>query len=401
MSRTTLTLIGIAVVVATWFAFGHHLLQTKAKPPAGPMRTYDPVPTDAPYHGVSYQITHVYDVVNRTREAVSQIADLGADTIMFSVARYQENAGSPGIFNDPERMPTEEQWQEIFQAAHDHNLRIVLMPIVLLSAPRGTEWRGEIRPPNWEVWFDKYEEYIVHMARIAAAGGVDVMTVGSELVSTEKYDEHWKRLIRNVRKVFPGKLSYSANWDHYRNIEYWADLDLIGMTTYYKLSDEPNPTLELLIKNWKPIREDILEWQKTVGKPILFTEVGWCSQEGASVEAWNYYHKQVATAAGLEEQRRLYAAFMQTWRDVPQVGGVIWWEWTDSPGGKDDYNYTPRGKPAEKELRRWFQERREWAARNIHKPTSRIVERIDPLMLDEDPPTSRPAAGLGGSRRRP
>jgi len=161
------------------------------------------------------------------------------------------------------------------------------------------------------------------------------------------------------------------------------------MTTYYQLSDDPNPTLGKLLDAWKPIQEEILSWQKTVRKPILFTEVGWCSQEGASVEAWNYYHKQQATAAGREEQRRLYTAFMQTWRDCPQVGGVIWWEWTDSDGGDDDYNYTPRGKPAEKELRRWFRERRDWARRNI-RPTSRKTENHS-----DAPPLSLQGRGTG------
>lgn len=357
-----------------WFEFGHHLVQTSARPPAAPSpssaRAFPPVPSEAPLHGMAVQVTHVYDVVNRMTKLIDEVAALGADTIMFSAARYQEHAASPAIVNDPVRMPTDDQWHQIIKAAHARNLRVMLMPIVLLSDPKGTEWRGEIKPPNWDVWWKSYYDYILHMAQICQWNGVEVMTVGSELVSTEKYGDKWKDLIRKVRKIYKGKLSYSANWDHYRNIEYWVDLDYIGMTTYYQLADNAGPTLEKLLESWKPIREGILEWQKTVGKPIIFTEVGWCSQEGASVEAWNYYHKQTATEAGHEEQRRCYLAFMQTWQDAPQVGGVIWWEWTESEGGKDDYNYTPRGKPAEKELRRWFQDQREWVKRN-HRPTSR------------------------------
>jgi hypothetical protein len=368
----------VAAAAAAWYAFGHRLVQTSAEPPeARPGTVYDPVPTEAPLHGMAVQVTHVYDVVNRTKKLLSEVANLGADTVMLSVARYQEHAASPAIYNDPERMPTEEQWRQIIAAAHDQNLRVLLMPIVLLSDPKGTEWRGEIKPPNWDVWWKSYDDYIVHMARICETNHVEVMTVGSELVSTEKYTERWKKLIGDVRKVYKGKLSYSANWDHYRNIEFWSDLDYVGMTTYYQLSDEANPTLVALLDAWKPIKENILSWQKTVGKPIIFTEVGWCSQEGASVEAWNYYHKQQATEAGREEQRRLYKAFMETWRDVPQVGGVIWWEWTDSNGGNDDYNYTPRGKPAEKELRRWFRDRRDWAKRNVRPATQKAGNRSD------------------------
>jgi hypothetical protein len=109
------------------------------------------------------------------------------------------------------------------------------------------------------------------------------------------------------------------------------------------------------MKEWAPIKRNILKWQDKIDKPLLFTEAGWCSQEGTTIEPWNYYYRQEATPAGLEEQRRCYRAFMDTWKNVPQVGGVIWWEWTNSEGGSEDYNYTPKGKPAEQELREWFQ----------------------------------------------
>lgn len=226
--------------------------------------------------------------------------------------------------------------------------------IILLSNPRGTEWRGVINPPSWDDWFEQYTKFVVYFAKLAAENHVEVLSVGSELVSTERYTDRWRKVVREVRKHFPGKLTYSANWDHYKVVEFWDELDLIGMTSYYKLSDQPNPTLETLMGEWAPIKKGILRWQKKSNKPLLFTEVGWCSQEGASIEPWNYYYKQEATPGGLEEQRRCYRAFMDTWKDAPEVGGVIWWEWNNTPGGPEDFNYIPKGKPAEKELRDWF-----------------------------------------------
>ena len=38
----------------------------------------------------------------------------------------------------------------------------------------------------------------------------------------------------------------------------------------------------------------------------------------------------------------------------PQLAGVIWWEWNAGEGGPNDYGYTPKGKPAEQLLRKWF-----------------------------------------------
>jgi hypothetical protein len=187
---------------------------------------------------------------------------------------------------------------------------------------------------------------------------VEVFLVGSELVTTETFTEHWLDVIAAVRAVFGGRLSYSANWDHYQGIQFWHKLDLVGMTSYHKLSDDPGPSLETLRTAWSEIKTDILEWQRDVGRPILFTEAGWCSQEGCSVEAWNYYRQETATPAGLKEQADCYRAFIEAWEQAPGVGGILWWEWTGQRGGPTDHSYTPRDKPAEQLLRELFQRAR-------------------------------------------
>jgi hypothetical protein len=108
-----------------------------------------------------------------------------------------------------------------------------------------------------------------------------------------------------------------------------------------------------IVAYWKPLKDQISEWQRQVGKPIVFTEVGWCSQEGAGMAPWDYYRNQKASAAGLEEQRRLYEAFLQVWDGSPGVGGILWWEWS-VPAGPSDFGYSPKDKPAEQVLRQWF-----------------------------------------------
>jgi len=355
-----LLLVCVVATAAWWSCSGNEdeaatVVKADIEMPARPIVPRPLPPAHEAYHGLAWQIHKSKDCVRRARKQLAEIAEFGADAVLISNAGYQEHAGSEAFKIDPAVTPSEEQWLQIFKIAHESGLRVILMPIILLSDPRGTEWRGVINPPSWDDWFDQYREFVLHFARIAQTGHVEVMTVGSELISTEKYTDRWRQLIRDVRKVFSGQLSYSANWDHYKVVEFWDELDLVGMTSYYKLSAEPNPSFTSLVEAWKPIKRGILRWQKNVGKPLLFVEVGWCSQEGASIEPWNYYYKQEATGGGFEEQRNCYRAFMETWSNTPQVGGIIWWEWTEGAGGREDYNYTPRGKPAERALRAWFQ----------------------------------------------
>ena len=292
---------------------------------------------------------------------IDEVADLGANSVLISTAGYQENSNSGVIFIDSRKSPSEEQWDELLEHAHQRGLRVVLMPIVLLTNPRtSTEWRGVIAPPRWDEWWASYTDYILYYAKIASRHPetVEVFIIGSELISTENQPEQWDKLIADVRGIYHGKLSYSSNWDHYEKVPLWGKMDLVCMTTYHNLSDSVNPPLDELVEAWKPIKKDILAWQAKVGKPILFTEVGWPSQEGCSIEPWNYYRQDVATKIGLEEQARCYKSFIAAWDDeikrADAIAGVLWWELTSYGGGPTCINYTPKGKPAEKVLKDWF-----------------------------------------------
>ena len=329
---------------------------------AGPPETAPrPPPAGGMYRGMAIQLhcnSSYPDVFEHYRRLIPEIVDLGAETVLFVVHAWQEHAGSLDMKIDPRRTAKTEHLGQLCDLAHRRGLRVILMPIVLLKNPRNNEWRGQIIPKNrdWDAWFRRYTQINVHFAQIAERHRVEAMTIGSELIKAEAYTSRWRRLIEEVRQHYRGKLGYSANWDHYQTdkIRFWPQLDFVGMTTYYKLAEGPRPSIAELDAHWAKIKPRILEFQREVNKPIIFTEVGWCSQEGAAREAWNYYQNQKATPEGHAEQANCYRSFLGNWDDEPAVGGIIWWEWGNTRGGAQDYNYTPRGKPAEQILRRWF-----------------------------------------------
>lgn len=304
---------------------------------------------------MAIQVNNGVDAVANYSPMIQQVAELGANSVLFCVAGYMEHARAQAIFIEARRAPSVADMTALVREAHSRNMQVILMPMVLLKHPRGSEWRGVIEPPDWKQWWNEYREFINYFARMATAAEVDVLMVGSELVSTEKYTAEWEKIIAEVRWHYPkGKLGYSANWDHYKPVKFWDKLDLISMTSYYTLASRDNPPVEEIIDYWRPIQAEIMSWARQVGKPVMLSEVGWCSQEGAARAPWNYYQNQNATPQGHEEQRRLYEAFLKVWDGTPGMAGVVWWEWTPSEGGAKDYGYTPRNKPAEKILRAWF-----------------------------------------------
>lgn len=381
MYRNTILLVlflagGLLVVVL------HYLpqdLQSTTGPTTSPMK-----PSSAgEFRGICLQLHHATPDHPYER-FIDEIARSGANTLCLVIHAFQENASSQSIFIDARKSPSDEHLARLIAHARRRNLRVMIMPVVLLSNRRGTEWRGKINPGNWDAWWKDYSEFILHYARIAADGKVDIFAVGSELISTETQTDRWRTLIRKVREVCPARLTYSANWDHYQVPRFWEALDIVGLTTYFTLAEGKDPPLEQLLVRWNEIRQDILTWQKTVDRPLLFTEVGWPNQVTAAEFPWNYY--AATDQPDPELQARCFKAFFETWVHEKAVCGFLIWEWTNYPGQdtdpQTDTSYRPVGKPAMDVIQAYFQAPSPWQK---HPGTAATRPAEQPV------PTTRPA----------
>ena len=306
-----------------------------------------------PFRGAAMQLQRVDWIDTEYRTSVDEIVELGFDSVLFVVDGHMQNAGSSRIYLDVRLTPTPAQIGSMIDYAKGKGLRVMLMPIVLLDKPRtATEWRGTIRPDDWSDWWLSYRDFMRHFAWIAESHKADMLVVGSELVSTEKQADEWRKTIDSVRQVFKGLLTYSANWDHYKDIPFWSQLDLIGMNSYYTLGDNHRVSVDEIERRWKKIQDNLLGFQKQVGKPLVLLEAGWCPLQNAAHEPWDYTRSEVPI--DLELQRKLYEGFFRSWHGVEGFGGFMIWEWTVGDGGPKNRGYTPEGKPAEKVLREWL-----------------------------------------------
>jgi hypothetical protein len=327
---------------------------SSAKDPGDSTRVSNPTtspPAGLPYRGVDMQIQRV-DWIDKYEKSIDQIADLGADTVLLVVDSRQENGKSSRIYLDMRMTPTPQQLGELIDHAKQRKLRVILMPIVLLDNPQGNEWRGTIHPDSWDDWFDSYRDMIGQFAWIAQGHGVDVLVIGSELVSAEPKLDQWTTTIKKVRETFKGNLTYSANWDHYTSVPFWNQLDLVGMNSYYKLGEDQDVKLSEIEDRWRDIQKELLTFQAKVKKPLLFLEVGWCSLTNAASAPWDY--TQESESIDLDLQNRLYQGYFNVWYGNPALGGFMMWEWPPGEGGPDDRGYTPQNKPAEATLRSWL-----------------------------------------------
>lgn len=314
-----------------------------------------------PFRSITIQLQRT-DWMDKYEACIDKVAAVGADTVQFVVDPRMENGASAAIYLDMRMTPTPDQLGRLIKHAKDKGLRVTLMPIVLLDRPRGSEWRGKISPSlengGWEQWFNNYRDLMTHFAWIAESNKVDLLVVGSELVSSESKVDEWRKTIRHVRSIYKGKLTYSSNWDHYTAVPFWDELDLVGMNSYWILGSDKDVTVDEIVQRWREIQADLFKFQAKVRKPIMFLEIGWFSQTNAAHEPWDYTKD---LPIDNELQKKLYEGFFQAWHGESRLGGFSVWEWIPVPDVDDTEGeklmaggYTPEGKPAEKALREYL-----------------------------------------------
>ena len=86
------------------------------------------VPTRVTHRGVAMQWNTDHDALRQYGQCIEEIADLGANTLLVSVAGYMEHARSQGIFIDSRRWPTPHDFRKLITQARARNLRVIVMP---------------------------------------------------------------------------------------------------------------------------------------------------------------------------------------------------------------------------------------------------------------------------------
>ena len=237
-----------------------------------------------------------------------------------------------------------------------HQIKIMVKPQIWV-------WRGEYTgfiemdsEEKWKVLEESYSEFILTYAKAAEEINADILCIGTEL---EKFvanrPDYWLELIKNIKKVYKGKLTYAANWDEYKRIAFWGELDFIGIDAYFPLSDKKTPTVKEFENGWKPHKDEISRIQKQFNIPIIFTEFGYRSLDFTGKKPWE--SNRVVASVNLQAQvNGLQAIYNQFWKEDWFAGGFIW-KWFhkhEQVGGKNNNRFTPQNKPAEELLRKLY-----------------------------------------------
>ena len=243
---------------------------------------------------------------------------------------------------------------------------VILKPHLWLGHDGWSGLLGFETEAEWATWEASYRRFVLHHARLAAEIarfpkeiGSPVFVVGTELGRAAREREaFWRGLIAEVRAVYPGALTYAANWhDDAETVPFWDALDYIGVQAYYPLAQPSDTALAVdrLRAAWAPHATALRALSERTGKPVLFTEIGYRSVGYAASEPWRWPERGEDAAPDPALQARLYEAFFQTFWHEPWFAGAIVWKWSEDRSGRPDaLGFSFHGKPAEGVLAAWF-----------------------------------------------
>ena len=300
-------------------------------------------------------------IPERLRELVE---DLGAEWVEFSPYWWMEDEHSNSVHplgpwhpGAPGFTVPDDALIRFIEMCHAQGLKVFLRPT--LEFYNWTDWRGTLQPTDWDAWFDSYTRFVVHYATIAERAGVEMFAVGAELKNSTPFTSHWREVIRQVREVYRGQITYydSELVHGISGVRFWDQLDLISCggypyitgsgpywdTGYHATNDPPYEVFVDSIR--RAFRQHVLPVAQAYGMPVLVAELACGNYDGANLCAWCYDF--TGKTVDHNEQTMLFEAHFQVLSGEPWVIGVFPFAWSM----KADYNYQNEDWPLGNDLR--------------------------------------------------
>ena len=298
--------------------------------------------------------------------------EMGIEWLSLTPFGWMENHTTPSVrLNRRGRFwgETDQGLRTTARKARELGFRLMLKPHLWLTRPVDDGWIGTIdfdTEAEWRQWEADYRTFILHYAELAQEEDMAILCIATELSNPVRSRPHfWKSLIRDIRAVYTGKLTYAANWYRdYEVIELWPHLDYIGVNAYFPLTDRNGPSVSEIISGWKPHIESIGRLSEEHGKPVLFTEVGYKNAPGSTIRPWEWPPRRRRSGdqqmethpVDQDEQVNAYEALFRSVGQLPWFRGLFIWKWYPNATRvtADRIEFSPQNKEAERVLKRWY-----------------------------------------------
>jgi ppGpp synthetase/RelA/SpoT-type nucleotidyltranferase len=294
------------------------------------------------------------------QEQVEEILKIHANSASVMPFGFIRDLSTPQIVFDSERQwfgETTKGAKQYIEMLKKNGIAVMVKPQIWVSRGAFTGTIIMATEAEWKELESEYEQFILAYAKLAQETKAPIFCIGTELEQfVANRPKYWSNLIKKIRKVYRGKLTYAANWDEYKRTPFWEQLDYIGIDAYFPLSEAKTPSVDELREAWRPWKEKIKLLSQTLNRPVLFTEFGYRSMDYTAKKPWlvDRTEERVNLEAQVNSKEAIFSEF---WSEDWFAGGYVW-KWFihhERSGGASDNRFTPQNKPAQQTLAKHFE----------------------------------------------
>ncbi len=291
--------------------------------------------------------------------SLKRIASIKGNAVAIVPYSYMDNPNKPSFIPITQSAGSENDQSVIFAGKEAQKLGMIAMLKPQIWFGRGS-WPGDVymnSEKDWQLFFDYYYRWMRHYALVAEMYGFDALCVGVEFArATLEREQDYRNLIRKLRGIYSGPMTYAANWgEEFEKLNFWDELDFIGIDCYYPLSNNKTASKKDLDQNFKTVLQKIEGVSTAYNKPVIFTEIGFRSVD----HTWIQPHESANNRpVNLEAQRMCYEIVLKNIKNKKWCQGLLWWKWPSHMNNSDGANtrFTPFNKPAEKIVETYFED---------------------------------------------
>lgn len=244
---------------------------------------------------------------------------------------------------------------EAVKLLHNTSISVMIKPQIWVGQGEFTGKISMISEADWLTFEVAYADYILKFAELAEKERVELFCIGTEMQEVIKQRPLFlTNLIDSIKTVYSGKLTYAENWDSYTEVNFWNQVDYIGIDAYFPIASGDNPSEKMLRSGWERREIEIKAYAEKQNKQVLFTEYGYRSIASCAEAPWDYSQKSKISEHA--QCKALNALYEVMW-DKPYFAGGFLWKWypdhVNSGGHKSDC-FTVQNKKAEEVVRRRY-----------------------------------------------
>ena len=279
---------------------------------------------------------------------------LGVKAIALEIPYYMEDLNRTEIQFEDGAFGVTESRQSLIEIAtliRTMGISVIFKPIILTN-----NGQSIYAISASQSWLNSFEMFINYTAKLAQEMNASILFITGPIDALERNEPFMRRIIANIRLGYSGNITYTSSHTSFSLIRFWDALDFIAINAWMPFTTKYNPEIEVYIETWNGFYPQLLQAYNKWKRPIIFSELGLQSREGANISPKNMtFSKDGSVKFSWVEQSRYYRAINQTkiW-SAAWFKGTFFVGWDLAQGNLfvgEDTSFSIRDKPAENDLK--------------------------------------------------